>query len=56
MLLDYVLMEAKNYGVKRIWCNARKDKLRFYEKFGLRETSCSFLKDNQSYMIMEKYL
>lgn len=56
ILLDYVLKEAKNHGVKRIWCNARENKASFYEKFGFRGTSCSFIKENKSYVIMEKYL
>ncbi|MDQ0860521.1 GNAT family N-acetyltransferase [Bacillus sp. V2I10] len=55
-LLNYVFKEAKIYGVKRIWCNARKNKVNFYKKFGLRETNSSFIKEGKSYIIMEKYL
>lgn len=55
-LLNYVLKEAKIYGVKRIWCNARKNKVNFYKKFGLQETNSSFIKEGKSYIIMEKYL
>jgi GNAT superfamily N-acetyltransferase len=55
-LLDYVLREAKDYGVKRIWCNARKNKLGFYKKFGLQETNNSFIKGGKTYVIMEKFV
>jgi len=55
-LLEVVLKEAKIHGVKRIWCNARKNKLDFYKKFGLQETSSSFIKEGKSYFIMEKNL
>jgi len=42
--------------VKKIWCNARKNKGNFYKKFGLEETNTSFIKDGKDYVIMEKYL
>ena len=55
-LLDYVIKEAKDCGVKRIWCNARKNKLSFYKKFGLQETNYSFMIGGKTYVIMEKDL
>jgi GNAT superfamily N-acetyltransferase len=55
-LLESVLKEAKIHGVKRIWCNARKNKVDFYKKFGLQETNSSFIKEGKSYVIMEKNL
>jgi GNAT superfamily N-acetyltransferase len=54
MLLDYVIKEAKNRGVKRIWCNARENKVNFYKKFGLQESNYRFTKGGKSYVIMEK--
>ncbi|MGN7296640.1 GNAT family N-acetyltransferase [Ferdinandcohnia sp. SAFN-114] len=54
-LLDYVLKEAKNHELKRIWCNARKNKMDFYKKFGLQENNVSFEKGGKAYVIMEKY-
>jgi GNAT superfamily N-acetyltransferase len=54
ILLDYVIMEAKNRGVKRIWCNARENKVNFYKKFGLQESNYRFTKGGKSYVIMEK--
>ncbi|MDR7080285.1 GNAT superfamily N-acetyltransferase [Neobacillus niacini] len=56
MLLDYVIKEAMDCGVKRIWCNARKSKVDFYKKFGLQETNYSFMKGGKTYVIMEKDL
>jgi GNAT superfamily N-acetyltransferase len=55
-LLEYVIKEAQNNGVMKIWCNARKNKVNFYKKFGLQETSTSFIKECKHYVLMEKYL
>lgn len=55
-LLDYVIMEAKKRGLRRIWCNARKNKVNFYKNFGLKETNYNFIKEGKSYVIMEKDL
>ncbi|MDO6447692.1 GNAT family N-acetyltransferase [Oceanobacillus profundus] len=55
-LLSYVLEEAKHFGIKKIWCNARKDKVAFYKKFGLQETEKHFLKEGKAYVIMEEYV
>lgn len=56
VLLNYVIEEAKNRGVKRIWCNARENKVNFYKKFGLEESNYKFTKGGKSYVIMEKHL
>jgi predicted GNAT family N-acyltransferase len=53
-LLNYTLTEAQRKGVKNIWCNARKDKTKFYRKFGFSETPTTFSKGNITYVIMEK--
>ncbi len=55
-LLDFVITEAKYRGLKRIWCNARKNKVDFYKKFGLQVTNSNFIKGGKSYVIMEKDL
>ncbi|MFM9279513.1 GNAT family N-acetyltransferase [Paenibacillus jiagnxiensis] len=52
-LLRHVMEEAEQAGVKRIWCNARREKARFYRKFGLRETGKTFVKGGKEYVIME---
>jgi GNAT superfamily N-acetyltransferase len=55
-LLDYVIKEAKKSGLRRIWCNARKNKVNFYKKFDFQETNYNFIKEGKSYVIMEKDL
>ncbi|MCC9071294.1 GNAT family N-acetyltransferase [Flavobacterium sp. F-65] len=52
-LLEYILQQARNKGVKRIWCNARVSKKSFYEKFGLIDTEITFFKSGQEFTIME---
>jgi GNAT superfamily N-acetyltransferase len=53
-LLKYLieLATTENYG--RIWCNARKNALGFYTKFGFVETEKTFHKDGHDFVIMEK--
>jgi GNAT superfamily N-acetyltransferase len=51
-LLRHVMEEAEHVGVKRIWCNARREKAAFYRKFGLRETDRTFEKGGKEYVIM----
>ncbi|WP_425262734.1 GNAT family N-acetyltransferase [Paenibacillus thermotolerans] len=53
-LLHHVLEAAERAGVKRIFCNARKEKADFYRKFGLQETDCTFVKGGKEYIVMEK--
>lgn len=53
-LLAYVLEEAVKAGVKRIYCNARSEKVSFYRKFGLTETGTAFAKGGKSYAVMER--
>jgi hypothetical protein len=42
--------------IKIIWCNARKNKIDFYRKFGMKETPMQFLKEGKEYVIMEKLI
>jgi len=53
-LLNYMLEEAKQAGIKRIFCNARREKAGFYEKFGLAATEEVFTKGGKQYIIMER--
>ena len=52
-LLNYIINDAKNKGIKRIWCNARADRRDFYKKFGMTETDALFFKEGIEYTIME---
>ncbi|MFY0592357.1 GNAT family N-acetyltransferase [Roseivirga sp.] len=53
-LINHILEESKALNISRIWCNARLDKTSFYHKFDLKETAHSFVKNGQSYVVMEK--
>ncbi|MFT8320231.1 MAG: GNAT family N-acetyltransferase [Bacillus sp. (in: firmicutes)] len=55
-LLEYVITEAAQMGIKKLWCNARQNKMGFYHKFGLTETNQVFEKDGVCYVIMEVLL
>lgn len=54
-LLNYVLGEAERKGMKRVYCNARRDKASFYEKFGLSKTGTTFSKSGIDYIVMERF-
>ncbi len=55
-LLNYSFNYLKDCGVKRVFCNARVDKSSFYSKFSMILTNEKFIKSDQEYVIMEKYL
>ncbi|WP_028857679.1 GNAT family N-acetyltransferase [Psychrilyobacter atlanticus] len=54
LLLKEVFKLAANKNINYIWCNARKNKISFYERFGLISTGKEFLKSGKSYVIMER--
>lgn len=54
-LLRHMFREAMKLGVKRIYCNARSNKVTFYEKFGLAVTDRQFTKGGKDYVVMESY-
>ncbi|MCT2345101.1 GNAT family N-acetyltransferase (plasmid) [Niallia taxi] len=56
VLLNYVIKEGVNLGLKRIWCNAREQKVGFYQKFGMQATGEGFMKAGKAYIIMEMTL
>ncbi|GMA97997.1 GNAT family N-acetyltransferase [Pelosinus sp. IPA-1] len=51
-LLQYVITEAVNLGIERIWCHARTEKISFYKKFGMNEEGRIFDRDGKSYITM----
>jgi predicted GNAT family N-acyltransferase len=55
-LLRHAIEEAKNRKAARIWCNARKDAVGFYEKFGLTEVGADFERDGVRYIKMSRDL
>lgn len=52
-LIIYILKLAKQKNLKKVWCNARSNKKRFYEKFGMLDTHKIFNKAGQEFTIME---
>ena len=52
-LLEYIFELAEKEDLKRIWCNARFNKISFYEKLGMKDTFQTFSKADQEFTIME---
>jgi len=55
-LLSYVFTDLSSGHVDRVWCNARADKICFYEKFQMTSTGEKFSKGGIDYLIMEKII
>jgi GNAT superfamily N-acetyltransferase len=53
LLLHHVLSGLREDGYSRIWCNARRSKAVFYEKFGLECSPEVFTKGGLDYVVME---
>ncbi|NBP67118.1 MAG: GNAT family N-acetyltransferase [Cytophagia bacterium] len=52
-LLNYIIRESRSKGIKKLWCNSRMNKAKYYEKFGLVKTDTVYLKDGIEFIIME---
>ena len=56
-LLDTSINQLKHDGVKLIWCNARQESMKFYEKNDFIATGDYFnIPDVGSHILMHKYL
>lgn len=55
-LLQHLFEQAKSQNVKRLWCNARVDKVGFYKRFGMEETNERFTKGGIEYLVMENHI
>jgi len=53
-LLCFVLEQARNLGAHKVWCNARKNKIVFYEKFEFYQVGKEFYRDGIEYVLMSK--
>ena len=53
-LLIYVMKYALEKNLKRIWCNARKNKTDFYKKFGFHETDITYIKGGIEFVVLER--
>lgn len=53
LLLEYIIDLVAKEKINKLWCNARVEKSKFYEKFGLIATDKTFMKGEIEYVIME---
>lgn len=56
ILLKRIIDLVKKEGVSKLWCNARVEKSKFYERFDLKTTDKKFVKGGIEYVIMEKII
>ncbi|MEE9408653.1 MAG: GNAT family N-acetyltransferase [Polaribacter sp.] len=54
ILLKSIIDLIQKEGTRRLWCNARVEKSKFYERFNLKSTDEKFIKGGIEYVIMEK--
>ena len=54
ILLKSTIDLLEKEGIKKLWCNARIEKSKFYEKFNLKPTDTKFEKGGITYVIMER--
>ena len=54
ILLNHIIEESIKNNVKNLWCNARLTALGFYEKFGFRAVSETWIDNEIKYVKMEK--
>ena len=52
-LMKWLIDYASDMQLSRLWCNARKESVGFYKKFGYKETDQTFEKNGHEYVIME---
>ncbi len=52
-LLQYLIADCKQQGIKTLWCNARMNALNFYTKNGFVTTGESYLQNHIEYIKME---
>lgn len=55
-LLQHAIAYAQAQGYTRMWCDARTDALRFYERFGFKKFSKPFFKEHIEYYKIERLL
>lgn len=55
-LLKFVFKKLEDSNITVIWCNARKDKIGVYHRFGMLPTSQEFTKGGINYVVMKKLI
>ncbi len=53
-LLRFLMDQAHQLDITKLWCNARKDKVHFYQAFGMRKTERDFSREGIDFTILEK--
>ena len=53
ILLKSIIDLTRKEGIRKLWCNARLEKSKFYERFNLKPTERQFKKGGIEYVIME---
>lgn len=54
LLLSHLIEYTTQKSITEIWCNARADKTDFYKKFGMEETTKTYIKENIPFVVMKK--
>jgi predicted GNAT family N-acyltransferase len=54
ILLNHIIEESIKNNVKNLWCNARMTALGFYEKFGFKAVSETWMDSYIEYVKMER--
>ena len=54
ILLNHIIEESVKNNVKNIWCNARMSAFGFYEKFGFKAISETWMGNEIEYVKMER--
>lgn len=54
ILLKSIVDLIQKEGIRKLWCNARVEKSKFYERFNLKSTDEKFEKGGIEYVIMER--
>jgi len=55
-LLKILLEKIEKEGCRKVWCNARINKVSYYEKFGFKQTKKTLERGKIKFVIMEKTL
>jgi predicted GNAT family N-acyltransferase len=53
LLLEHLISVLHQQNITKIWCNARIDKVHYYQRYGLKQTDKTFSKGGIDFVIME---
>mgnify|MGYP003633413366 CR=1 FL=1 len=53
-ILNHIILYCSQLKIEKLWCNARANKTSFYKKFGLEETSKTYIKGGINFIVLEK--